>query len=282
MTAGATRGQYGDAGQVAPAAHQAVVLLARSRHKKRLDDRREELRREHDGGTVERPHVAWLLRGVDLLSKSASIWPPTTKDRPRSSARLPRPVVRTSSTASRLNSSVNRRRFLCGYCSSPIGHPPLNGGVLRVEVRPGRKTDVCDAAWLAELLEHGLLRGSFMPPAPIRELRGLTCYRKRPGPGPRLGGSAYPEDLGGRRHRTRLGRHRCAGCLGSGDAGRPGRRAARRWGAGRAGQWQVAGQAVPATTVSSSQLFLSPELLQHVAGMSSLNSISGGWASLRG
>jgi transposase len=39
---------------------------------------------------------------------------------------------------------------------------------------PGRKTDVQDCAWLAQLLEHGLLRGSFVPPAPIRELRDLT------------------------------------------------------------------------------------------------------------
>src|SRR5215218_896287 len=44
---------------------------------------------------------------------------------------------------------------------------------------PGRKTDVADAAWLAELLEHGLLRGSFVPPAAIRQLRDLTRYRKR-------------------------------------------------------------------------------------------------------
>lgn len=36
-----------------------------------------------------------------------------------------------------------------------------------------------DAEWLAELLEHGLLRGSFVPPEPIRELRYLTRYRKR-------------------------------------------------------------------------------------------------------
>jgi len=43
---------------------------------------------------------------------------------------------------------------------------------------PGRKTDVRDCAWLAQLLEHGLLRGSFVPPAPIRELRDLTRYRK--------------------------------------------------------------------------------------------------------
>jgi hypothetical protein len=35
-----------------------------------------------------------------------------------------------------------------------------------VKILRGRKTDVCDAAWLAELLEHGLLRGSFVPPAP--------------------------------------------------------------------------------------------------------------------
>ena len=33
-----------------------------------------------------------------------------------------------------------------------------------VKILPGRKTDVADAAWLAELLEHGLLRGSFVPP----------------------------------------------------------------------------------------------------------------------
>jgi transposase len=43
---------------------------------------------------------------------------------------------------------------------------------------PGRKTDVQDCVWLAQLLEHGLLRGSFVPPAPIRELRDLTRYRK--------------------------------------------------------------------------------------------------------
>jgi transposase len=42
---------------------------------------------------------------------------------------------------------------------------------------PGRKTDVRDCEWLAQLLEHGLLRGSFVPPAPIRELRDLTRYR---------------------------------------------------------------------------------------------------------
>ncbi len=46
-----------------------------------------------------------------------------------------------------------------------------------VKILPGRKTDVADAAWLCELLEHGLLRGSFVPPPAIRELRDLTHYR---------------------------------------------------------------------------------------------------------
>jgi transposase len=43
---------------------------------------------------------------------------------------------------------------------------------------PGRKTDVNDAVWIAQLLEHGLIRPSFVPPAPLRELRDLTRYRK--------------------------------------------------------------------------------------------------------
>jgi len=43
---------------------------------------------------------------------------------------------------------------------------------------PGRKTDVSDAEWIAELLRHGLLKSSFIPPKPIRELRDLTRHRK--------------------------------------------------------------------------------------------------------
>jgi len=43
---------------------------------------------------------------------------------------------------------------------------------------PGRKTDMGDAQWLCMLLEHGLLRGSFVPPREIRELRDLTRYRR--------------------------------------------------------------------------------------------------------
>ena len=43
----------------------------------------------------------------------------------------------------------------------------------------GRKTDVKDAEWIADLLCHGLLRSSFVPPQPIRELRELTRYRRK-------------------------------------------------------------------------------------------------------
>jgi transposase len=42
---------------------------------------------------------------------------------------------------------------------------------------PGRKTDVKDCQWIAQLLQHGLLKASFVPPAPIRELRDLTRQR---------------------------------------------------------------------------------------------------------
>jgi transposase len=43
---------------------------------------------------------------------------------------------------------------------------------------PGRKTDVGDAEWIADLLQHGFIRGSFIPTKPMRELRELTRYRK--------------------------------------------------------------------------------------------------------
>ncbi len=59
----------------------------------------------------------------------------------------------------------------------------LNMTLLVVNARhikavPGRKTDVKDAEWIAELLQHGLLRGSFVPERPQRELRELVRYRR--------------------------------------------------------------------------------------------------------
>ena len=47
-----------------------------------------------------------------------------------------------------------------------------------IKALPGRKTDTLDAEWIAELLRHGLLRASYIPPKPQRELRELLTYRK--------------------------------------------------------------------------------------------------------
>jgi transposase len=61
--------------------------------------------------------------------------------------------------------------------------PPFNFEVLLVNAQhvkhvPERKTDVTDSEWLAELLMHGLLKPSFIPPKPQRALRELTRYRR--------------------------------------------------------------------------------------------------------
>src|SRR5205085_9424995 len=48
-----------------------------------------------------------------------------------------------------------------------------------IKAVPGRKTDTKDAEWIADLLRHGLLKASFIPSAPQRELRELTRYRVR-------------------------------------------------------------------------------------------------------
>jgi transposase len=48
----------------------------------------------------------------------------------------------------------------------------------QVKAMPGRKSDVADAVWLCQLAECGLLRASFVPPEPIRQLRDLTRYRQ--------------------------------------------------------------------------------------------------------
>lgn len=48
-----------------------------------------------------------------------------------------------------------------------------------IKAVPGRKTDVNDATWIADLLAHGLIRGSFVPPTQVQELRDLTRTRKQ-------------------------------------------------------------------------------------------------------
>jgi transposase len=58
------------------------------------------------------------------------------------------------------------------------GHTILLVNPQHIKAVPGRKTDAKDSEWLADLLRHGLLQASFIPPQPIRELRTLTRYRK--------------------------------------------------------------------------------------------------------
>ena len=48
---------------------------------------------------------------------------------------------------------------------------PMLVNAQHIKAVPGRKTDIKDCEWIAELLQHGLLRGSFVPSEPIRELR---------------------------------------------------------------------------------------------------------------
>ena len=74
--------------------------------------------------------------------------------------------------------------MLLARCAAPVyyaleaGFELLLVNAAHVKQVPGRKTDTKDAAWLCRLLECGLLRASFVPPPPIRELRDLTRYRK--------------------------------------------------------------------------------------------------------
>lgn len=72
-----------------------------------------------------------------------------------------------------------------GVYWKPVWHV-LEGSVelvlanaLHVRHVPGRKSDVNDATWLADCLAHGLIRGSFVPPEPVQELRDLTRTRKQ-------------------------------------------------------------------------------------------------------
>lgn len=73
-----------------------------------------------------------------------------------------------------------------GVYWKPVWHILSDGGftlllanAAHVKNVPGRKTDVADAAWLAELLAHGLIRPSFVPDEPTQELRALLRTRKQ-------------------------------------------------------------------------------------------------------
>jgi transposase len=65
------------------------------------------------------------------------------------------------------------------YLLEEAGFEVMLVNARQVKNLPGRKSDVSDAAWLAQLGAHGLVRGSLVPPASIRELRDLTRARTR-------------------------------------------------------------------------------------------------------
>ena len=65
------------------------------------------------------------------------------------------------------------------------------GNAHHIKAVPGRKTDVKDAEWIADLVRHGLVRASFVPPPAIRELRDLVRLRR-----------ALSEALAAERNRT--------------------------------------------------------------------------------
>jgi transposase len=58
-----------------------------------------------------------------------------------------------------------------GHCQQILVNPQ------HIKAVPGRKTDTKDCEWIADLLQHGLLKGSFVPPTPVQDLRDLTRYR---------------------------------------------------------------------------------------------------------
>ncbi len=75
-----------------------------------------------------------------------------------------------------------------GIYTMPVFHALLESGAFEqvlvcnaahVKNVPGRKTDAAGASWLAELLECGLLKGSFIPPAQIKAVRDVIRYRRK-------------------------------------------------------------------------------------------------------
>src|SRR5688500_6672064 len=109
-----------------------------------------------------------------------------------------------------------------------------------VKILPGRKSDVLDAEWLAELLEHGLLRGQLRAPAGDPGTAGPDPLSETAHPGPHRRVPADPEDPGGHRDQTGFGRLGGARRLRAGHASGAGRRGTRPGGPRRAGQRRAA------------------------------------------
>ena len=97
---------------------------------------------------------------------------------------------------------------------------------------PGRKTDMTDAEWLSDVAAHGMIRASFVPPPPIRELRELTRYRKTQSDASGGRDPAAGEGAPGRGDQADVGRLESADSVGASDDRGADRRRARRGEAG--------------------------------------------------
>ena len=111
-----------------------------------------------------------------------------------------------------------------------------------VRAIPGRKSDMNDAMWLADLMAHGLIRGSFVPPPAIQEIRDLTRTRKQLVRQVAQHTLAAPEDAGGREHQGCGCGQRPAGGEWAGAAPRTHRRRDGPEPAAGADDWALAGR----------------------------------------
>ena len=107
---------------------------------------------------------------------------------------------------------------------------------MHVKKVPGRKTDVSDASWLAQLLECGLLARKLHSAGRDRPAAGPDPLSQEADPGTHPRGPAHPEAARGRRHQVALGGQRRGRQVRPGDARGPHRRGARPGGARRNGQ----------------------------------------------
>ena len=107
---------------------------------------------------------------------------------------------------------------------------------------PGRKTDMSDAEWLADVAAHGMVRPSFVPPPPIRALRELTRYRKTQTDARVRRGAASGEGAPGRRDQADLGGLQGVDSVRQADGRGAHRRPARSGGGSQPGQRQAAAE----------------------------------------
>ena len=94
------------------------------------------------------------------------------------------------------------------------------GNAHHIKNVPGRKTDVKDAEWIADLVRHGLIKASFVPSVQLRELRDLLRYRRSLAQTVVSVRKSHPETAGVCQYQARQCRNRRVWGVGDGDAGR--------------------------------------------------------------